>query len=370
MTEHVVAKTTSGEIHGIREHGINVFKGIPYGGPVDGHRRFMPPTKPEPWTEVRDAFGYGLRAMQDDNSFALPAELLELFAGFEPLPMSENCLFLNIWTPGLSDGRKRPVMFWCHGGAFIAGSGSSPWYTGTNLAQKGDVVVVTINHRLGAFGYLHLEDLGGAEFASSGSAGMLDIIAALEWVRDNIASFGGDPGNVTIFGESGGGAKVSVLMAMPAAQGLFHKAIIQSGPAVQMASREDGTETVRQVLAELGLGAGQLPELRKIPGAPSEGKSGGAEKDRDDVVRRSQASRFQSGGRWKPSACGPIRAGRTGDFGANTSHHRNQQRRDDAVLWLRRMARWARRERGARAGADVARRARQPDHGRLSRRAA
>jgi para-nitrobenzyl esterase len=191
--------------------------------------------------------------------------LLELFAGFEPLPMSENCLFLNIWTPGLSDGRTRPVMFWCHGGAFIVGSGSSPWYTGTNLAQKGDVVVVTINHRLGAFGYLHLEDLGGEQFASSGSAGMLDIIAALEWVRDNIASFGGDPGNVTIFGESGGGAKVSVLMAMPAAQGLFHKAIIQSGPAVQMASREDGTETVRQVLAELGLGAGQLPELRKIP---------------------------------------------------------------------------------------------------------
>src|SRR5208282_4351961 len=215
------------------------------------------------WTGVRDAFEFGNRAMQDDNAFGLNPALVKLFAGRALPPMSENCLVLNVWTPAVNDGRKRPVMFWCHGGAFISGSGDSPWYDGTNLCRRGDVVVVTINHRLGAFGYLHLGEYG-EEFAASGNAGMLDIVAALQWVRDNIAAFGGDAGNVTIFGESGGGAKVSVLLAMPAAHGLFHKAIMQSGPAVQMASREDATATARRVLAELGLGESQLGELRRV----------------------------------------------------------------------------------------------------------
>jgi para-nitrobenzyl esterase len=264
MADHVVAETVSGKVRGILEGGINIFKGIPYAAPPTGVNRFKAPVRSTPWPGVRDALAFGDRAMQTDDAFALPAELLQLFAA-EPTTMSEDCLVLNVWTPALNDGRKRPVMFWCHGGAFIAGSGSSAWYDGRNLSAKGDVVVVTINHRLGAFGYLHLEELGGSEFASSGNAGMLDIVAALEWVRDNIAQFGGDASNVTIFGESGGGAKVSVLMAMPAAHGLFHKAIIQSGPAVQMANRNDATETANAVLAELGLGKEKVSELRTMP---------------------------------------------------------------------------------------------------------
>jgi para-nitrobenzyl esterase len=265
MTQQVVVETNSGKIRGIAEKGVPVFKGIPYAESPEGERRFAPPVKLQHWTGIRDAFEFGNRAMQDENAFAMSPALVKLFAGRELPPMSENCLVLNVWTPAVNDGRKRPVMFWCHGGAFIAGSGDSPWYEGTNLCRKGDVVVVTINHRLGAFGYLHLGELGREGFAASGNAGMLDIVAALQWVRDNIASFGGDAGNVTIFGESGGGAKVSVLMAMPAAHGLFHKAIIQSGPAVQMASRDDASETARQLLAELGLNPDQVAELRRIP---------------------------------------------------------------------------------------------------------
>ena len=267
MAEHVVVETSCGKIRGVAANGVNVFKGVRYAESPAGEGRFAPPARLQPWTGIRDALEFGDRAMQDDNAFALPPALLKLFAARELPPMSEDCLVLNVWTPAVNDGRKRPVMFWCHGGAFIAGSGDSPWYDGTNLCRKGDVVVVTINHRLGAFGYLHLGELGGEEFAASGNAGMLDIVAALEWVRDNIAAFGGDAGNVTIFGESGGGAKVSVLMAMPAAHGLFHKAIIQSGPAVQMASRDDASETARQLLAELDLSPGKVRELRRIPAA-------------------------------------------------------------------------------------------------------
>jgi para-nitrobenzyl esterase len=264
MAQDVIVETTNGKVRGVVSTGVNVFKGIPYAGPVDGSRRFAPPTQAEPWPGVRDALEYGPTAMQDPDAFGISQELIALLPLREPIPMGENCLVLNVWTPAVNDGGKRPVMFWCHGGAFIAGSGSSAWYDGTNLCRKGDAVVVTINHRLGAFGYLHLEDLGD-QFRSSGNAGMLDIVAALEWVRENISRFGGDPDNVTIFGESGGGAKVSVLMGMPAARGLFHKAIIQSGPAVEMTSRADATETAKQVLAEIGLDSKRVGELRSIP---------------------------------------------------------------------------------------------------------
>src|SRR5260370_26855456 len=181
--------------------------------------------------------------------------------------MSENCLVLNVWTPAGGDGYKRPVMFWCHGGAFTAGSGSSDWYDGANLSRKGDAVVVTVTRRLGVLGYLHLGDLGGDAYAASGNAGMLDLVAALAGVRYTSAACGGDPANVTIFGESGGGAKVSVLMAMPAAHGLFHKAIVQSGAGVQMTSRDNATETTRAVLANLGLDTRGIDKLRTLPAA-------------------------------------------------------------------------------------------------------
>jgi para-nitrobenzyl esterase len=259
----VIVETASGRVRGTEERGVSVFKGIPYAAPPLGENRFRPPRKLAPWTGVRDAFSYGDQAIQDDNVFSLPDDLLAIFplSGIEKI--SENCLTLNVWTSGTS-GTKRPVLFWCHGGAFLVGSGSSSWYDGTNLCRLDDVVVVTFNHRLGALGYLHLEDIA-QDFEGAGTAGMRDIVAALEWVRDNIASFGGDPDNVTIFGESGGGAKVSVLMALPAAKGLFHRAVIQSGPAIQMATREDGTKTALQVLAELGLGNKEVAKLRSMP---------------------------------------------------------------------------------------------------------
>jgi para-nitrobenzyl esterase len=263
MAEYVTVETISGKVRGLAGR-VNVFKGIPYAGPANGAGRFAAPAKAESWAGVRDALDYGPTAMQDPEAFGLSRELMAMLPVREAVPMDENCLVLNIWTPGVNDDRKRPVMFWCHGGAFIAGSGSSLWYDGTNLCRKGDVVVATINHRLGAFGYLHLDDLDPARFASSGNAGMLDIVAALEWVRDNIARFGGDPNNVTIFGESGGGAKVSVLLGMPAARGLFHKAIIQSGPAVEMMSPANATATANQVLGELGIAPGNAGELRNV----------------------------------------------------------------------------------------------------------
>jgi len=262
MAEMIV-ETVSGRVRGKEERGVSVFKGIPYAAPPLGENRFRPPRKIEPWGGVRDALTYGNLAIQDDNAFNLPPDLLAIFPLGGVEETSEDCLYLNVWTSGTSTA-KRPVLFWCHGGAFIVGSGSSPWNDGTNLCRMDDVVVVSFNHRLGALGYLHLEDVA-PDFEGAGTAGMRDIVAALEWVRDNIARFGGDPGNVTIFGESGGGAKVSVLMALPAAKGLFHKAVIQSGPALQMATREDGTKTARQVLAELGLGDKDAGKLRSLP---------------------------------------------------------------------------------------------------------
>jgi para-nitrobenzyl esterase len=244
-----VVETAAGRVRGATRAGIHIFKGVRYGASTGGRNRFMPPVAPNTWSGVRDALDYGASAPQ---SRALPAK-------------SEDCLFLNVWTPGLGDGGRRPVMVWLHGGGFRAGSGSSRTYDGVNMCTAGDVVLVTINHRLNIFGSAYLAELAGSDFAASGCVGMLDIIASLEWVRDNIEAFGGDPNAVTIFGESGGGRKVSTLLAMPGAKGLFHRAIIESGAILRVRNPRDATREAELLLAEVGLRPNQAHELQMVP---------------------------------------------------------------------------------------------------------
>lgn len=244
-----VVTTTAGKVRGTTREAVQVFKGLRYGADTGGAGRFMPPVRPEPSTGVRDALAFGPASPQTGK-------------GEEGETLSEDCLFLNVWTPGAAG--KRPVMVYIHGGAYNAGSGASPWYDGTRLAKRGDVVVVTVNHRLNAFGYLYLPRIfDDASVADSGNVGQMDLVLALQWVRDNIAAFGGDPGNVMLFGQSGGGAKIATLMAMPSARGLFHRAATMSGQQVTVGGPFNATKRARLFLDKLGVK--DLAALRALP---------------------------------------------------------------------------------------------------------
>jgi para-nitrobenzyl esterase len=253
-------ETAAGKVRGLMQDKIAGFKGVPYGASTAGTARFMPPAKVQPWTGLRDAFELGHRSPQN------PAGLIPEFAAMDRTEaMGEDCLSLNLWTPSPGNGHKRPTMVWLHGGGYSTGSGGFICYDGANLARKHDVVVVTVNHRLNIFGYMYLAELGGEKYARSSNVGMLDVVAALEWVRDNVASFGGDPGNVTLFGQSGGGGKVSTLMAMPSAQGLFHRAIVESASAIKGVPRNDATESAEKLLAKMGVKKGDIDQVQRLP---------------------------------------------------------------------------------------------------------
>ena len=257
-----IAETAAGKVRGRMEKNICAFRGIPYGASTEGSARFLPPSKPQPWTGVRDALEVAPKAAQARAGGGLVAEYAPMdWSG----PMSEDCLHLNVWTPGLKDNRKRPVMLWLHGGGYARSSANSDLYNGTNLGIAHDVVVVGANHRLNIFGYLYLAGTGDPRYASSSNVGMLDIVAALEWIRDNIANFGGDPNNVTIWGQSGGAGKVSTLMGMPAAKGLFHRAIVESGSATDSVSPDDATKFAQQVLAKFNIGANNVTAIQNVP---------------------------------------------------------------------------------------------------------
>jgi para-nitrobenzyl esterase len=266
-----IATTTSGRIRGLLDSGINVFKGVRYGADT-APRRFLPPVPPTPWIGVRDAMEFGPVAPQP--------------TGDKTWVLGEDCLHLNVWTPGLRDAGTRPVMIWFHPGGYSSDTSNRIETDGARLSRRGNLVVVTVNHRLNAFGYLYLAEFGGPDLADSGNAGMLDLVLALQWVRDNIAEFGGDPGNVTIFGQSGGGAKCATLMAMPAAAGLFHRVWTMSGQQITASRVTTATANALQLIEALG-GRERVADLRSLP--------------MDQLVKASRASRY----------FGPVKDGRS-----------------------------------------------------------
>jgi para-nitrobenzyl esterase len=260
----VETDTIYGKVQGLQNAGVKEFKGIPYGASTAGRNRFLPPKKPASWKGVRECLAHGQISPQ------APADLRSDYAmmihwDYQPGGMGEDCLSLNIWTPGLKDGAKRPVLVCFHGGGFTTGSGNAIGYDGAQLARFGDVVVVTVNHRLASFGYTHLADLGAPpEFAYAGVAGIMDLTASLEWVRDNIENFGGNPGNVMIFGQSGGGAKTSTMLATPAAKGLFHRAAVQSGSLLKFVPKDRATQNAEALLKQLGIQKSRIADLQKV----------------------------------------------------------------------------------------------------------
>lgn len=260
-----IADTRYGKVQGFILRGIYTFRGIPYGADTSGPNRFMPPQEPESWDDVFPAVWWGDSAPQImdgryDNAFQSYAD------HWNYDDVSEDCLRLNVWTPAIDDGRKRPVLVWLHGGGYTNGNGiEQDGYDGENLSRKGDVVFVSINHRLGPIGFSDLSGIGGSKYAHSGNVGALDMVAALKWVRDNIEHFGGDPGNVTIMGQSGGGAKVCTLMGMPAAEGLFQRAVPLSGSTLEAMDQNTSRTIGEYILREAGLQAGDIDTLQEMP---------------------------------------------------------------------------------------------------------
>lgn len=297
-----ITATGSGKVQGYVSNAIFTFKGIPYGQA----ERFATATKPEPWQGVRSSRAYGpvaplltpTTSIQDESEFVFDHDW-----GFT----SEDCLVLNVWSPGLKDGRKRPVMFWIHGGGFTAGSSQElPSYDGENMARSGDVVVVSINHRLNVLGFLDLSAYGD-EYATSANNSITDMKLALEWVRDNVENFGGDPDNVTIFGQSGGGAKVNTLMAMPSAEGLFHKAINQSGAfRADMPTQKTSRRIAEVTLTELGIKPGDASRLIELPFAELAAASGRALKTVEGELRAAGEAIGAFGLGWGPSVDGKV----------------------------------------------------------------
>jgi para-nitrobenzyl esterase len=289
--EYVEVKTASGRLRGARTGNLTTFKGIPYGGPIAGANRFKAAPALKPWVGVRDALAFGAPSLQPGQRRNEP-------------PAAEDCLFLNVWTPA-ADNRKRPVMFYSHGGGFTTGSAASSYQDGGNLARVFDVVVVATNHRLGLVGYLYLGELGGEEYATSGNQGLLDIRDGLKWVRENIEAFGGDPGNVMIFGESGGGAKTSCLNAMPSAAPYFNKASVESGPGIRMMPREAAAETTLMTLRQLGIEKNEWRKILEVPAAKlveaqgALGRSGGGPLGMN-------GGRKGMGGGSRPGGFGPV----------------------------------------------------------------
>lgn len=257
--DNVVIEIAGGKLRGARENAIHSFKGISYGAPTSGERRFLAPAPPPSWTGIKDALEFGPRAPQRDEKIRAANAWIR-----DTRPVGEDCLKLNVFTPGLNDGARRPVMVYLHGGGYDRGAGSAAGIDGSILARTGNVVVVTLNHRLGVFGFCQLGDLD-PRFPDAGNAGMLDIVVALRWVRDHASTFGGDAGNVTIFGQSGGASKVAVCMTMPAAKDLFHKAIMQSSSShLRLATLENATAAVARLLAQAGLDRTQVAALQHL----------------------------------------------------------------------------------------------------------